>query len=89
MHTIQEKLLKLAQTKNLADYTLRGIGALIGKKSPQKIKHHMFQLEKKGLIHVDKIKGLVQRTEPGWVKGLAKKARILAIPIKSRSPLCS
>ncbi len=82
MHNIQEKLLLLSEKKNLARLTLREMGEFIGEQgSPQKIKHHLIQLEKKGLIRVDKIKGLIQRTEPGWVKGFAKKARLLSIPI--------
>jgi len=65
----------------LGGLKLREIGRLIGEQSPQKIKHHLLQLEKKGLIRVDRSKGLIQRTEPGWVKGFAKKARLLSIPI--------
>jgi repressor LexA len=54
MHKIQEKILNLIETKNLKGLTLREIGDLIGEKFPQKIKHHIDQLEKKGFITVDK-----------------------------------
>lgn len=54
MHSLQEKLLKLIDRKNVGDLTLRGIGDLIGEKLPQKIKHHLAQLEKKGFILIDK-----------------------------------
>lgn len=81
MHTIQQKLLELAQSKNLGKMTLREMGALIGEHSPQKIKHHLNQLEKRGLIRIDKIKGVIEKTEQGWVKGLLRKARLLTIPI--------
>jgi len=81
MHKIQEKLLRLAQEKNLGQMTLREMGALIGERSPQKIKHHLGQLEKRGLIRIDKIKGVIEKTEQGWVKGLLRRARLLAIPI--------
>jgi len=83
MHKIQEELLKLSQEKNLGQLTLREIASLIGEStsSPQKIKHHLNQLEKKGLIRVDKIKGVIEKTQSGWVKGLLNKARLLSIPI--------
>lgn len=81
LHPIQEKLLRLAQEKNLGQMTLREMGALIGERSPQKIKHHLNQLEKRGLIRIDKIKGLIEKTEQGWVKGLLRKARLLTVPI--------
>lgn len=61
--------------------TLRDIGELMGEQSPQKIKHHLQQLEKKGLIRIDKIKGLIEKAQQGWVKTLMKGARLLAIPI--------
>lgn len=81
MHKLQEKLLKLAQEKNLGKMKLREIGAMVGVRSPQIIKHHLQQLEKRGLIRIDKIKGLVEKTHQGWVKGLLQKARLFVIPI--------
>lgn len=54
MHAIQEKLLKLVDEKNIGDFTLRQIGELIGESLPQKIKHHLSQLERKGFILIDK-----------------------------------
>jgi len=83
MHIIQEKLLKLAQEKNLGQLTLREIANSIDESvsSPQKIKHHLNQLEKKGLIRVDKIKGVIEKTQPGWAKGFLGKTRLLSIPI--------
>jgi repressor LexA len=81
MHDLQQKLLKIAQEKNLGRYTLREIGAFVGESSPQKIKHHLNQLEKRGLIRIDKIQGVIEKTQQGWVKGLLKDARLIAIPI--------
>lgn len=78
MHKIQQDLLKLAAVKNLGNMTLREIGALIGERYPQKIKHHLTQLEKKGLITISKIKGLIERTRPGKV---ADATSLLSIPI--------
>ncbi len=81
MHTIQEMLLKLAGEKNLGQMTLREIGSFIGEKSPQKVKHHMAQLEKKGLLKIDKKKSEVKKTLQEWERGAESGARILSIPI--------
>jgi len=54
MHPIQEKLLKVIDEKNISDLTLRQIGQLIEEKLPQKIKHHLSQLERKGFILIDR-----------------------------------
>ena len=50
MHKIQQNILKLSGEKNLGAMTLREIGEQIGEKYPQKIKHHLTQLEKKGFL---------------------------------------
>lgn len=54
MHIIQERLLKLIDTKNVGNLTLRQIGETIDEKLPQKIKHHLSQLERKGFISIDR-----------------------------------
>jgi len=54
MHPIQEKLLKVIDGKNVGGLTLRQIGELIEEKLPQKIKHHLSQLERKGFILIDR-----------------------------------
>ena len=61
MHPIQEKLLKLIDEKNIGHLTLRDIGALIGEKLPQKVKHHLSQLERKGFIAIDKKNKSIKR----------------------------
>jgi len=81
LHKIQEDILKLAQEKNLSKFTLREIGSFIGVDSPQKIKHHLLQLEKKGFIRIDRARGLIEKSQQGWVKGLLKKAKLLSIPV--------
>ncbi|MDO8466592.1 MAG: S24 family peptidase [bacterium] len=82
MHEIQEKLLQFSREKNLGQYTLREIGGFINVHSPQKVKHHLQQLEKRGLIKIDKIKGIIEPIQPGWTKRILKKAaRIFNIPI--------
>ena len=81
MHQIQEALLKIAGEKNLGQMTLREIGALVGESSPQKVKHHMTQLQKKGLLKIDKAKGVVKKTMQEWESALDGSSRILSIPI--------
>ena len=81
MHELQHKLMRLSQEKNLGKHSLREIAALVGEQSPQKIKHHLGQLEKRGLIRVDRSKNLIERTQQGWVTGFLTKARLLSIPI--------
>lgn len=81
MHEIQRKLLSLAENINLAELTLREIGAKIGETSPQKVKHHLQQLEKRGLIRIDKVKGIIEKASAGLVAGLGNTMRLFAIPI--------
>ncbi len=54
MHAIQEKLLRVIEDKNVGGLTLRQIGDLIDEKFPQKVKHHLSQLERRGFILIDK-----------------------------------
>jgi SOS-response transcriptional repressor LexA len=86
MHPIQEKLLHLSKEQNLAQVSLREMARAIGlpDESPQKIKHHLQQLEKKGFFTIDRDKGLMEKTSliPGWANGLLKTASSLfSIPI--------
>lgn len=86
MHLIQEKLLNLSKGTNLARISLREMAAAIGMpgESPQKIKHHLQQLEKKGFFSIDRAKGVMGKTSltPGWAKGLLNGASSLfTIPI--------
>ncbi len=52
MHILQTKIFNLSQSTNLGGMTYRQIGKLVGDEHPQKIKHHMEQLQKKGLLKV-------------------------------------
>lgn len=54
MHTLQKGLLEVVNTHDLGRMSLREIGELLGEKHPQKIKHHLLQLEQKGLIEVNR-----------------------------------
>jgi len=55
MHPIQKKVLMLISDHPLVDISIRQIGLLIGVEHPQMIKHHIEQLEKKGLAKYNKI----------------------------------
>jgi repressor LexA len=86
IHPIQEKLLILSKKENLAKLSLREMAKRIGMpgESPQKIKHHLLQLQKKGFLTIDRVKGMMGRTSstPGWAKGLLDKtSRLFSIPI--------
>ena len=86
MHTIQQKLLELSKNENLAKLSLRDMARNIGmpNESPQKIKHHILQLQKKGFLTIDRIKGVMGRTagEPSWSRGfLQKTSKLFSIPI--------
>jgi len=78
LHTIQEKILALAGKENIAEMSLREIGKHINETSPQKIKHHLLQLEKNGLIQMDRLAKVMVKTRPGL---LTPKSSLLAIPI--------
>lgn len=77
MHKIQQSLLELSKSKNLGLMTLREMGEHIGERLPQKIKHHLGQLEKKGFIKISKNVGTIERTEPGKIA----LTSLLSIPI--------
>jgi repressor LexA len=77
MHKIQEQILKLVETKNLGNMTLREIGELIGEKYPQKIKHHLDQLQKKGLLKIDKKNKSITRASRGPIQN----SKLISIPI--------
>ncbi len=51
MHQIQEKILELARTKDVLELGIRPLGREIGVNQPQLVKHHLQQLQKKGLIN--------------------------------------
>ncbi len=86
IHPIQRKLIELSKKENLAKLSLREMAGRIGmpNESPQKIKHHLLQLQKKGFLRIDRIKGVMEssNSNPGWAKGLLDKtARLFSIPI--------
>lgn len=78
MHKIQKKILKLAKNHDISDLTLREIGAKIGEPdSPQKIKHHLHQLAKKGFIFIDEKSGKIEKLG----RASRKDSNIINLPI--------
>lgn len=77
MHVLQEKLLGVIDNQNIGCLTLRQTGELIGEKLPQKIKHHLSQLERKGFILIDKKNKKVSRTNNKTAAG----SIFISIPI--------
>lgn len=78
MHSTQEKILNLADSHDLGSLTLRQIGELVGEVHPQKIKHHLLQLQEKGLIRYSPEKKIIQKIDK---KGTSSKDSIIKIPI--------
>lgn len=75
MHPIQKKLLNLIETKDISNLKLREIGELIQVQHPQKIKHHIGQLEKKGLVKYEN--GKLMRVK----QGLHSSLNLINIPV--------
>lgn len=78
MHKIQEQILKLSAHKELGKLSLRQIGRLIDEgEYPQKIKHHLLQLEKNGLIRINRLEKEIAKTKPG----LTTASKLISVPI--------
>ena len=77
MHILQQKILKLVETYNLNQMSLRQIGKLIKENHPQKVKHHLAQLTEKGLIKFNKKKQRIEKVKQGSIKD----SPLLAVPI--------
>jgi len=78
IHPTQEKLLKIAVKINLKKMSLRDIGLLVDEAHPQKIRHHLNQLEKKGFVEINKKTGALRPVNPEMKDG---KSGIVAVPI--------
>ena len=78
MHPIQEKLLQIIVEQDVSTLPLRTLGRRVGvENAPQKIKHHLFQLAKKGFIRMDRKKGILES-----VRGLKTlSSSLISIPI--------
>ncbi len=89
LHPIQSKLLELSQRENLAELSLRQMAEAIGqpKESPQKIKHHLLQLQKKGFLTIDRSRGTMERAgsssrlTTGLLKARKTASRLFTLPV--------
>jgi SOS-response transcriptional repressor LexA len=77
MHALQKRLLDCVTTNNLGSMSLREIGELLGESHPQKVKHHLTQLEHKGLIEIDRPNRIVRRVDSPHISN----GRLISIPI--------
>ncbi|TSC89218.1 MAG: Uncharacterized protein G01um10143_599 [Parcubacteria group bacterium Gr01-1014_3] len=77
MHNLQIKLLKILGKIDFSKESLRSIAKMVGEKYPQKIKHHITQLEKKYLISVDWQNKRITKTDPKKMNN----SPLLSIPI--------
>lgn len=78
IHPIQEKILKASINNDIGKLSLREIAKLINEKEhPQKIKHHLLQLEKGGLLVVNRSTKTISRTRPGNIKNTS----LIAVPV--------
>ena len=65
-------------SENISGLALREIAGKIGETgSPQKIKHHLDQLAKKGLIVIDKRNNKIEKVNPG----IDKNNNLISLPI--------
>lgn len=76
MHSIQERLLTLAESTDLSGMSLRDIGKLVGEEHPEKIRHHLGQLAKRGMLWLDREKGTQRLERQGDVRD-----GLIAVPI--------
>lgn len=79
MHVLQERLLEqIEKDPSLGALPLRKIGERVGDTSPQKIKHHLSQLERNGFISIDPKTRDVRIVRRGK---LEESPSIIAVPI--------
>ena len=65
MHAIQQSLFEQATNKGVWHFkSLRDLGRFLGNQYPQTVKHHLQQLEKKGLIQIDWDRNIIKLVKP-------------------------
>jgi SOS-response transcriptional repressor LexA len=65
MHPLQQAILRLFDGTRSIPLNLRFIARQINEYHPQKIKHHLQQLEAKGFLRIDKAAGKILKVEAG------------------------
>ncbi len=77
MHQLQKKLLEQASNNDFGGMTLREVGELVGEDHPQKVKHHLDQLKKKGYLR--------EQSDGSLVRGSSEGDRFAYLPIRGRA----
>ena len=77
IHPVQSKLLSITSQINLKTMSLREIALMVDETHPQKVRHHLNQLEKKDLIKINKRTGEVRATSPET----KSRSSVIAVPI--------
>ena len=79
MHDIQVKILDLLKSRKgvFSNFSFRTVGEILGVEHPQQIKHHVLQLEKRGLVMIDSASKVLKLATMGSAKGSA----IATVPI--------
>jgi SOS-response transcriptional repressor LexA len=78
IHRIQREILKISGRSDLGKMSLRQIGKLIGEENrPQKVKHHLLQLEKNGLIRINRLEKEIAKTKAGSISN----SKLISLPI--------
>lgn len=77
MHIVQQKILELAEKKDIGKLKLRELGTEVGESHPQKVKHHLQHLIKKGVLRVNSMDNSITVVKPGLISG----GDLIAIPL--------
>jgi repressor LexA len=79
VHDIQLQILKYLKTREgiLDTFSYRSLGQVLNVNHVQQIKHHVLQLEKRGLVIVDLVSKVLKLNEPGSSRG----SLMVTIPI--------
>jgi len=77
MHKTQNKILQTLSSNSLSGMTYREIGEFVDERHPQKLKHHILQLKKKGLVKFDGKKKILEKIN----RNSFLNSDILSIPI--------
>lgn len=81
MNEYQQKIYQLAQDQDIGRLSLRQIAELIGAPGkPQIVKHHLLQLDKKGLLRVNLDKGVVSVVKRGVID-TGPRSTIFSLPM--------
>ena len=77
MHIIQKKILRFLQETKISNIGFSQLGRFIDEPHPQKMKHHLEQLEEKGFILRDKKSGLTKVIRPIHIEN----SKLINLPI--------